>query len=349
MKQQEWETIKLCASMETLPTVPVALIVDSPWIPGYLGISTIDYLTIPAAWLHANLEIEKRFPEVIFLPGFWVEMGMAAEPSGFGCRVSFFEHKTPLVYPLFTDLSNIDRLIQPNPHQDGLMPWILNYYRHLEPQVQDAGHMIKVVAARGPLAVATHLMGVSDFLVGLKLDPSNTHKLLQITTTLAIEWLEAQAEVLSSIEAVMILDDIIGFLSPKDYLEFAHPYLKKIFDTFRGSVRFFHNDMDNPISYPYLEELGVQIFNLTHKINLNEARHHVGSKVCLMGNVAPLDVLCNGSALDVKTDAQECLNTHLEKPGLILSAGGGVSPGTSSENIRGLVNAVTGNQEGKES
>ena len=63
-------------------------IVDSPWIPGFLGISTLDYLTMPEVFLEANLAVEREFPDVIFLPGFWVEMGMGAEPSGFGCKVS---------------------------------------------------------------------------------------------------------------------------------------------------------------------------------------------------------------------------------------------------------------------
>ena len=87
MKQENWEIIKQCAAMEPISSTPVALIVDSPWIPGYLDISAIDYFSMPDIWLRANLEVERQFPEVIFLPGFWVEMGMAAEPSGFGCRV----------------------------------------------------------------------------------------------------------------------------------------------------------------------------------------------------------------------------------------------------------------------
>ncbi len=65
---------------------PVALIIDSPWLPGYLGISTLDYLTVPEVWLEANLTVAREFPDVIFVPGFWVEMGMGAEPSAFGCQ-----------------------------------------------------------------------------------------------------------------------------------------------------------------------------------------------------------------------------------------------------------------------
>jgi uroporphyrinogen decarboxylase len=182
-------------------------------------------------------------------------------------------------------------------------------------------------------------MGVSNFLVGLKIDPANTHHLLKVTTTLAKDWLAAQAEALSEVEGIMLLDDIVGFLSPKDYVEFAHPYLLEIFDAFPGAIKFLHNDMDNPSSYPYLAELGVQIFNFSHKIELSAARQKVGPRICLMGNIPPLDVLTKGSREETMQAAEACLRAH-PGSGLILSAGGGVSPGTPGENLAALSQAV---------
>ena len=340
MNLTKWEIIKKSAAMMQVDPVPISLIVDSPWIPGYLGISTMDYLTLPETWLQANLKVEEEFPEVIFLPGFWVEMGMAAEPSGFGCKISFYTDKTPLVHHRFDSVAEVDKITMPNPLTDGLMSIILNLYQYLEPMVNDAGHRIKIVAARGPLVVATHLLGVTNFLLGLKLDPANTTRLLEMTTATTKNWLQAQAEVLSEVEGVMVLDDIVGFLSPKDYQEFAHPYLKQIFDAFPGIVKIFHNDMDNPVSYVFLRELGVDIFNFTHLQEMSNVRKAVGDEVCLMGNVAPLDVLAKGTPEQVLAQARDCLNSHGGKGGLLLSAGGGVSPGTPAANIRALISAA---------
>jgi uroporphyrinogen decarboxylase len=59
-----------------------------------------------------------------------------------------------------------------------------------------------------------------------------------------------------------------------------------------------------------------------------------------MGNVSPLDVLCNSSPEQVITDALACLGTHADNAGLILSAGGGVSPGTPGVNISALIEAA---------
>ena len=340
MTPAQWETFRRCARGETLPATPVALIVDSPWIPGYLGISTLDYMTVPEVWLDANLRVAAEFPEVIFLPGFWAEIGMAAEPSGFGCQVSLFHDKTPIVHPLIASVEELDRLPQPNPRTDGWMPFLLNFYRRLEPRVRDAGHEIRMVAARGPLTVATHLMGVTNFLIALKTEPAATHRFLRLTTTLVRDWLTAQAETLSQVEGILVLDDIAGFLSPKDYRAFAEPYLKEVFAAFPGAVKMFHNDTDNPVSYPLLKDLGIDVFNFTHLQTLAKVRELVGPNICLLGNVPPLEVLTQGTSEDTLAAACACLQAHPAKRGLILSAGGGTSPGTPAANIRALAAAA---------
>lgn len=341
MTREQWKLLEHCARGGEVERPPVALIVDSPWIPGYLGISTLDYLTVPEVWLDANLRIEREFPAVIFLPGGWVEIGMTAEPSAFGCRVSLFPDRTPVAHPIVSSIEELDRITAPDPRADGFMPVILNYYRRLEPRLNDAGQVVKMIAARGPLTVATHLMGVSNFLLGMKLEAAATHRLLRITTTLVKDWLHAQAEVLKEVEGLLVLDDIAGFMSAKDYQEFAHPYLKEIFDAFPRTVKMFHNDTDNPVSYPFLRDLGIHIFNFTHLQPLAKVRDLIGPDVCLLGNVPPLDVLAQGTPEQVRQSAGNCLNQHPARRGLILSAGGGTSPGTPNASIHALGEAVS--------
>ena len=340
VKTDPWDSFKRALAGEVLEAVPVGLIVDSPWIPGFLGLSTLDYLTVPEVWLEANLAVHRRFSNVLFLPGFWVELGMMAEPSGFGGRISWYTDKTPVIHPLPATLDDLLEQPPPDPRTDGLMPIVLNFYRRMEPRVRDAGHRIRMVAARGPLTVATHLRGVTEFLLDLKLRPAETHRLLHLTTTLVRTWLQAQAELLPDVEAILVLDDIAGFLSPKDYREFAHPHLKTVFDAFPGALKLFHNDTHNPTIYSQLPELGIQLFNFTHLEPIERVRHLVGPDLCLLGNVPPLEVLAEGDSKTVLEAARACLKAHPNRRGLILSAGGGTSPGTPAENIDALVQAT---------
>lgn len=331
--------------MEKFDKAPAGLIVDSPWMPAYTGISTLDYFTVPDKWFEANMKIRKDFPELIFIPDFWVEYGMAAEPSGFGCKINFYEANTPTVnhiIPSADDMDVVDSIPVPNPKTDGLLPFILNLYRNMEPKIKDAGESVKIVAGRGPLAIGTHLMGLTEFLVGMKVDPDNMHKLLKKTTTLVKNWLEAQADVLSEVEGILVLDDIVGFLSRDDYMEFAHPYLKEIFDAFPNTLKIYHNDTEGDVYYDCLEELGINIFNFTHLKEISEVRKKVGNKVCLLGNIPPLDVLAQGTPDSVKAAVRKCLQSA-GNCGIILSAGGGASPGTPKENLRAMIDALSDN------
>jgi uroporphyrinogen decarboxylase len=205
--------------------------------------------------------------------------------------------------------------------------------------VNDAGHQIKVVAARGPMAIASHILGVTNFFVGMKEQPAKTHQLLRMTTKLVKDWLDAQMDMLKDVEGIMVLDDLVGFVGPKDYQEFGHPYFTEIFGAYPGMVKFFHNDMDNPISFKYLREWPVDIFNFSHKIDITKARELVGPDICLMGNVPPLDILVYGSTDDVRDAVKACIRNH-PQAGLMLSVGGGTSPGTPRENILALVDAA---------
>ena len=339
MRNDHWSTLVRASRGERTANTPVALIVDTPWIPPFLGISTVDYIGVPDVWLQANLSIAKRFPDAIFLPGFWVEPGMASEPSGFGCKIEFSKDQPPSVHSIASDISEVDGLAAPNPRRDGLMPLVLAVYRHALPRVRDAGMDIRMVAARGPLALAAHLIGLTGFLMGLKIEPAKTHALLKTTTQLVKSWLMAQAEVLPGVDGIMVLDDVVGFLSKEDYLEFAHPYLRDIF-SIRATVKVLHNDTDSPVCYPFLRDIGANVFNFTHLQGIASVRAAMGDTVCLMGNVAPRDVLAMGTPAAVEEQARRCLAENNGHPAFLLSAGGGVSPGTSAENIDALLRAV---------
>jgi len=340
MTPEKWKLLVHCARGGETETPLVGLIVDSPWIPGHLGISTFDYVTLPEVWFEANLAIEREFPDVIFLPGFWAEVGMATEPSGFGCKFRFSANSPPSVLPVICNPRELGGLEVPNPLTDGLMPFVLNFYRRMKSRINAEGHVIKMVAARGPLTVASHLLGVTGFLECMKLDGTATHDLLRITTALVKDWLHAQAEAAGDVEGILVLDDISGMMGPKDYLEFAHPYLKEVFDAFPGAIKMFHNDTDNTVPYRYLAGLGIDLFNFTHLQPLSKVRTLVGDDICLVGNVPPLEVLAQGTQQDVAASAAECLRQHPARKRFILSAGGGTSPGTPGDNIRALVAAA---------
>lgn len=337
MNDKQWEIVKACARCESMDEIPVGLIVDSPWIPGYCGISTIDFYTDMNVYLDAYAKIKADFPDVIFLPDYWVEFGMGAEPSGFGCKPNFYDYQPVNISHLITDADDIEKLLElpiPDPKRDGLLPLAINYYKNIKGRLHEKGEKIRMVASRGPLNVATHMMSVPEFLVAIKIYPDEVHKLLRKTTDFIKVWLAAQKDALDYVEGILMLDDIVGFLNEDDYKEFAHPYLKEIFDAFDVPVKMFHNDKQNPVSFPYIADLGVNIFQFSHLDDINEARKALGDKVCILGNVPPLQVLTNGTSEECEKAAAECIKKYGSNSGLFLSVGGGASPGMPGENLK---------------
>ncbi len=321
--------------------IPLALIIDSPWIPGYRRISHLDYYLDPEVWFNSNLRIMEEFPEVIFLPSWWVEYGMAAEPSALGAKISFSPIQTPGISPVIFRAEDVGLLPPTNLQSDGFAALVLQRYRTMKQRVFDAGYVIPVVAARGPVCTAAFVRGLNDFLMDLVENPEAAHKLLSVTTSLAIDWLRAQAEVIGeTVEGILVLDDIVGFLSRKHYLEYAHPYLQQVFDAFPSEwVKVYHNDAN---IRPMLEDLcgaGFDVLNWGKNIDITEVRRRAGEQICLMGNVNPLEIGTRGTAQQVKAATLEVLDKG-GGAGHILSLGGGVSPGMPGVNIRAMIEAL---------
>ncbi len=342
MKPSLWEDFKrraLSGSPGGSQKVPVALIVDSPWLPGFMGISTLDYFLHPDEWVKANLYIEERFPEVLFLPGHWMEYGMATEPSAFGCRMKWWKNSPPSVLPAIHDISEVSRMEAPKPEEDGLMPLILRLYQGVEKTLQKQKSPIKMVAARGPLAIGAHVRGTTELMLDLKISPKETKQFLEIMTQTTIRWLQAQVDHLSEVEGIMVLDDIVGFLSPSDYMEFAHPCLKEIFSSFKDMVKIYHNDSKIGHILEPLAETGLHVLNFGYNLDMNQVWKRVGGKIRLMGNIPTLEVLTEGTPEEVRAYSAECIRKTEGGKGLILSAGGGAPPGVPAENIDAMVEA----------
>jgi len=340
MRPEQWECFKKAAKQLPGAETPLALIVDSPWIPGFYGINHLDYYLDPDLWFQTNLKLAQEFPQITLFPSWWVEYGMAAEPSALGTRIHFWEDQPPAQSPVLKRLEDAEGMAPPNPLTDGLMPFVLRLYRRHKPRILDAGFTIPVVAARGPLCLASFLRGVSEFMLDTVENPEAVHSLLAMCTRTVIDWLTAQAEAVGdTVEGILVLDDIVGFLSGPAYKEFAEPYLQQICAAFpKEWVKVYHNDAN---VRPFMSELGNTGFdalNWSHRIDAVDLRAKTGGKLCLMGNVPPLDVGVRGTPEMVRSSAAD-LMARTGGKGLILSLGGGVSPGMPRENLVALVEA----------
>ncbi|HCO96676.1 MAG TPA: uroporphyrinogen decarboxylase [Phycisphaerales bacterium] len=340
MTDDQWKKLLAVINGEAVEPLPVGFIIDSPWLPGWAGISALDYYSSEQMWFEANLKAVRQFPDAMFLPSFWSEFGMCTEPSAFGAKCSWQLNEMPYADKILADIKEAGSLAKPNPKNDGLLPFTLNRLRHYQGQIEQEGHSIKFAVSRGPLNIASFLAGSTEFLMAIRTNPVETHKLLETVTDFIVDWLDLQADTFPSIDGIFILDDIVGFLGEQDFKEAALPYLERIFKSFQASVKFFHNDAAGLVSAPFLAQIGVNLFNFSFQHTLAEMKELTNNAVTLLGNIPTRDVLAAGSPDDVRSSVRVALDSVEDESRIILSCGGGMPPDVSTENIDAFLSAA---------
>jgi len=339
MTDRQWNTLISVINGEMINPLPVGFIVDSPWLPNWHGIKILDYFSSDELWLKANMKVIDTFPDVLFLPGFWSEFGMCTEPSAFGVRCTFPADAFPHAHKMILSADEIDTLEIPNPETDGLLPFVLNRLKLGQRAIESKGHKIRFAVARGPLNIASYLMGSTEFLTTMMMNPEKIHILLEKITSFLKRWLELQINTFPSIDGILLLDDIIGFIGKPEFTTFGLPYFKELYHL-GVAVKFLHNDAPCRVSAPFLPEMGVNLFNMGVDISLSELKDLTKNRVSLVGNIPPRDVLANGTLDDVSKKTIEVLDSLRDRSRIIMSCGGGMPPGVSTANMTAFIDSV---------
>lgn len=266
---------------------------------------------------------------------------MAAEPSALGAKIKFWRNNTPSEYHTLYHIEDIDNFSEYEVECDAFMAMTLHRIRMQRQRILEQGEILPMVTSRGPLCTAGFVRSTTEFMIDIVEKPEWAHKLSDRCTDLIIGWLKAQARIMGeAVEAIFILDDIVGFVNEEHYLKFAQPYLKRICEAFpREWVKLYHNDADIAACLDHLPDCGCNVLNWGKQTDLAEVKARVGDRMCLMGNVNPLEIGVRGTPAEVRKATLEVLEKSGGE-GIILSVGGGVSPGMPHANILAMQEAL---------
>jgi uroporphyrinogen decarboxylase len=84
----------------------------------------------------------------------------------------------------------------------------------------------------------------------------------------------------------------------------------------------------------------MDVFNFSHETDLARARELLGPEIVLMGNLPPLDLLVRGTPDQVREATARQLGQLAEVGPMLISPGGGVSPGTPIENLQAMCHEI---------
>jgi uroporphyrinogen decarboxylase len=169
--------------------------------------------------------------------------------------------------------------------------------------------------------------------------PDEVHHLLDVITRYLIKWHRVQQQASPTIDGILILDDIIGFIGTDDFREFGLPLFTKLFDM-DVSVKFLHNDASHISSVNYLNDMGINLFNMGFDTDLGLLKEQTGNRITMLGNIPPRDVLANGTHQEIEEALSKRLEKLTSRDRIIISCGGGMPPGVSSDNIRYFASLV---------
>jgi uroporphyrinogen decarboxylase len=335
-----WERFRNTVDRKAVDHVPTALIGTSRFFASITHSKISDLLFNPDQMINAQRKTLELFPEITFIPGAWPDYGVAIL-SAYGCRIFWCNDGMPQIEgELIQNEEDLSSLHIPNPHTDGLMPLYLFTLGRFVEQKDVFRNSLRFVWSFGPGELASYFCGITKFFLALINDKKLAVGVLEKVTQGIITWTHAQMEINPYVEGMLLTDDIAGMVSKDHYEEFIFPFHKRIREAFPNLMIVFHNDAKSDHILSSIADTGFEVFNLGKTTDIKKCRQTISDRMCVMGNIDPLDLMINGTQEHVYQQAKECLSIFSGQPGYILSVGGGLNQGTSIENIRALSSAA---------
>jgi uroporphyrinogen decarboxylase len=263
------------------------------------------------------------------------------QAEAMGAKVHYpLDETAYLEAPAIEDISDIDSLSPADPYKDGNLP---HHIEAMKIAVEEVGKEVPVTGAvTGPFTNASFLIG-AEKLVRLTLkEPDKVHKLCEISLETNLRYAKAiiDAGCTPSLTDAMSSSTVI---SPKQFKEFSYPYLKRLIEYIhsRGKSVTLHICGKTNKIWELMVEAGADCISIDNDADLLEAKHKVGDKVRLMGNVKPSEIMLEGTVTDVKKAVFQCIRQAYDNPkGYIVASGCSLPTETPFKNIHAMLDAV---------
>lgn len=169
-------------------------------------------------------------------------------------------------------------------------------------------------------------------------DPEGLHQLLQLLAQAVADYLLAQID--AGAQTVMIFDTWGGILTPRDYCACSLEYMKEIIHLLRAqsAIPIILFTKNGGQWLEIMADSGCDALGIDWMTDLKQARHRVGNKVALQGNMDPS--LLYAPPQRIQQEVTEILQNYGEGPGHIFNLGHGMLPDIPVEHVAALVEAV---------
>jgi MtaA/CmuA family methyltransferase len=288
------------ASGDPLPLMPITMMFAADRAGVKYGAYAADHRVLAEAQVRTAEEFDFDYVSVISDP--------AREAADLGANVVYFDDQPPALNENAALLSNkklLTTLAQPDPRRPGSRMYDrVQGVALLRRRVGDS----KIVEGwiEGPCAQAADLRGINTLMLDFYDDPDFVRALFEFVIELEARFAAAQVE--AGADLIGIGDAAASLVGPEIYNEFVWPYEKRLVEEVqRTGARTRLHICGN--TRPLLEKigrLGCDIVDLDYPAPIADARAAMGPRQVLLGNLHPVEVVCNGTPEIITAGLAKC-------------------------------------------
>jgi len=288
-------------------------------------------------------EIIRRKEEDFGLAGLNVGLGLRTLGAALGSTLYIPEHGIDYVKTyVLTDYTDFTRMTDANPYSNNILTPLLELARMLKERFPN---MPLSTGVTGPISNAAAIRPLDSILRDTRKHPDQLKLLLDLTVDCSLRWVEVFCREFGP-TGVGFSDPVtcMDILSKKQFDEFSLPYLTRLIhglEDITGVKPGAHICGKTSPIWTDLADAGLVSLSLDNCENLAAAKIAVGDRMALAGNVAPVDVMKDGTIDDVISACITCIRQCGDNPlGFTLDAGCQVPLGTPRQNIEAFIYAV---------
>jgi MtaA/CmuA family methyltransferase len=315
-------------TVDFLPRVPILM----QFAAEYIGSNYKNFSSDNNVLVEANIKCAEEFQ--------FDQLSCIADSSreahGFGAEVTYMEDSVPrATYPL-VNTKDLTTLLKPDPYKSERMFDIIKAVRKYKESFYREYSILGWV--EGPASSATEIRTMTNLMMDLIEDRPFAEDLMDLCLQVEIDY--AVAQIKAGCDTIGVGDAVVSQVSPRLYNKLIQPREKKLIKSIQDAGAYAKLHICGNITHllPGIADLGIDIIDVDHMVDIERVRDALGNKVVITGNLDPVEGILNGNPEDIKEEFRRIY----EKVGnpFMVNAGCEIPSRTPKENLKALCEPI---------
>ncbi len=314
--------------VDVVPRIPILMQYAAEYIGSNYGAFASDYRVL--------VEANQKCAEVFGFDQLSAISDPYRETQGFGGQIQYLPDRVPQCIPPLRNSKDLSRLLCPDPLKSERMLDRIKAIRAYRDRFYGEYSILGWI--EGPAAEAADLREVMNFFTDVVEDREFTCDLMDICVDVAIDF--ARAQINAGADTIGIGDAIASQISPDMYEALVQPRERRIVQAIRemGAVAKLHICGNMTHLLPGIADLGIDIIDVDHLVEITTVREKLGHRVVISGNIDPVGGVLRGTPESIRN---QILNTYRDVGNpYMVNAGCEIPSGTPVENLKALCEPI---------